>query len=54
VCARLSVCVRVGVRACVCVRVRACTFEGFEGVLSLGVLPPQERASLPACPPWRF
>jgi hypothetical protein len=36
---------------CVCmrVRVRACACEGIEGALPLGVLPPQERASLPRC-----
>ena len=43
VCARVLVCVRVRVRACAC--------DGIEDVLPLGVLPPQERASLQAvCP----
>jgi hypothetical protein len=43
VCARVRVCVRM------CVRVRACPCEGIEAALSLGVLPSQERASLPSC-----
>jgi hypothetical protein len=42
VCARVHVCMHVGVCMCVCmgVRVRACTCEGNEGALLL-VLPPQ-------------
>jgi hypothetical protein len=61
-CLRVHVCVRaptcvhacvytvVYVRVCACVRcvlVRAC--EGIQGALPLGVLLPQERASLPSC-----
>jgi len=48
VCVRVRVCVCVRARTCVCVRVRvrACACEVTEGALPLGVLPPQERASL--------
>jgi hypothetical protein len=49
----LSVCVCAHGYVCVCalVCVRACTRIGIEDVLPLGVLPPQERASLQAvCP----
>jgi hypothetical protein len=51
VCARTCVCVRVcmWVRVCARVRVCACACEGIEGTLPLGVLPPQERASLTSC-----
>ena len=47
-CLRIRACVCVYVCACVCVRVRvrACACEVTEGALPLGVLPPQERASL--------
>jgi hypothetical protein len=47
VCARVRVCAYVCARTYVCMR--ACTFEGIEDALPLGVLPPQERASLPSC-----
>ena len=45
-CACVCLCVFVRERVCVRVRVRACACEGIEGALPLGVLPPQERASL--------
>ena len=42
-------CVRTCVRAlCTCVCVHACAYEGIEGAIPLGVLPPQEKASLPS------
>ena len=44
-----STCTHTYVCACGHVRVRACACEGIEGALPLGVLPPQERASLPSC-----
>jgi len=49
----VRVCARTCEYVCVCVRVRvhACACEGIEDDLPLGVLPPQERASLQAvCP----
>jgi hypothetical protein len=50
-CAGVRVCVRVSVRVRVFarIRVRACAFEGIEDALPLGVLPPQEKASLLIC-----
>ena len=59
-CVRACVCVHVCTCVCACgycvcthVRVRACACEGIADALLLGVLSPQERASLPAaCSPW--
>jgi len=44
---RVFVCVRV--RVCVRVCVRSCACERIEDAVPLGVLPPQDRASLPSC-----
>ena len=48
-CLHTCVHARTCVRVCMRVRVHACACEGIEGALPLGVLPPQERASLPSC-----
>ena len=52
-CVRACVCVCVCVCMCLClcggVRLRACAREGIEDALPLGVLPPQEKASLHSC-----
>jgi len=51
-CVRAYVCMCAYMCACGCVCayvVRACAWEGIEDALPLGVLPHQERASLPIC-----